>query len=245
MKWFLHRNGLAFAILNSHQREGSMNRRELLKGTGQLGFFWALQGFTLLELALVSRVEAATGWDLSSLTKQLSSDDALILVPTDELYARFKQEFNLRTAKLPAIRILVKNANAVSICLQWLKQSNIPFSTRCGGHSFEGLSQSNSVVIDTRMMNQTLLDTANQTLTVGAGASLGHIYKTISSAGFAYPGGSCPNVGVSGHLLGGGYGLLGRTYGLACDSLIAAEIVTADGRVEIASQETNPDATFH
>lgn len=218
-----------------------MNRRELLKNTGNLSLFWALQGFSLLESALISRVEAATGWDLGSLAKQLSSDDALILVPTNELYSQFKQEFNLRTAKLPAIRILVKNSGAVSICLQWLKQSNIPFSIRCGGHSFEGLSQSNSAVIDTRLLNESYLDVANETLSVGGGASLGQIYKTIAEAGFAYPGGSCPNVGVSGHLLGGGYGLLSRSYGLACDSLVSAEVVTADGRIETANQEVNSD----
>lgn len=218
-----------------------MKRRDLLKNTGTLGLFWAFQGFALLEAALISRVEAATGWDLNSLTKNLSADDALILVPTDELYARYNQEFNLRTAKLPAVRILVKNANAVAICLQWLKQSSIPFSIRCGGHSFEGLSQSNSVVIDTRLMNETHLDLVNQTLTVGGGASLGQIYKSIAPAGFAYPGGSCPNVGISGHLLGGGFGMLGRSHGLACDSLVSAEIVTADGRIETVSDEINPD----
>jgi|JI10StandDraft_1071094.scaffolds.fasta_scaffold192297_2 FAD/FMN-containing dehydrogenase len=217
------------------------NRRELLKDTGKLSILWGLQGFTLLEAILASRVEAATGWDLSPLTNNLSSDDALILVPTDELYARYNQEFNLRTAKLPAIRILVKNTQAVVICLQWLKKSDIPFSIRCGGHSFEGLSQCSSVVIDTRLINEAHVDVTHHTVTVGGGASLGHIYKTITAYGFAYPGGSCPNVGVSGHILGGGYGLLGRTYGLACDNLISAEIVTADGKIETASQDTNPD----
>jgi hypothetical protein len=218
-----------------------MNRRHFLKDTGKLSILWGLHGFTLLETVLVSRVEAATGWDLLPLTNNLSSSDALILVPTDELYARYNQEFNLRTAKLPAIRILVKNAHAVSICLHWLKKSEIPFSIRCGGHSFEGLSQSSSVVIDTRLMNQTEVDVTRQTVTVGGGASLGQIYKMITPFGFAYPGGSCPHVGVSGHLLGGGYGLLGRTFGLACDNLISAEIVTADGKIESASPETNSD----
>ncbi len=218
-----------------------MNRRTLLKNSGNMSLLWGLNGLTLLESIFMSRVQAATGWDIHSLIRQLGPEDALILIPTHELYSRFNQEFNLRTAKLPAVRILVKNPQAIVTSLQWLKQENIPFSIRCGGHSFEGLSQSHSVVIDTRLMNRVDVDLDQHTVNVGGGASLGQIYNAISPLGFAYPGGTCPNVGVSGHLLGGGYGLLARSFGLACDSLLSAEIVTADGRIEVVSEDRNPD----
>jgi FAD/FMN-containing dehydrogenase len=102
--------------------------------------------------------------------------------------------------------------------VKWCWSNNLPFAVRCGGHSYEGFSQSSSVVIDTRLIAATMINKHTQTASVGAGASLGQLYKAIAPLGFAFPGGSCPTVGVFGHLLGGGYGYLARPYGLACDN---------------------------
>ena len=77
---------------------------------------------------------------------------------------------------------------------------------RCGGHSYEGFSQSTSVVIDMRLMNAITVDPRTSTATVGAGDSLGGLYRAIAVHGLAFTGGSYPTVGISGHLLGGGYG---------------------------------------
>lgn len=69
----------------------------------------------------------------------------------------------------------------------------------------------------------------------------------MGSQGLALPGGSCPTVGVAGLVLGGGVGVLGRKYGLLCDNLLAAQVVTADGRLRScdAAQATyDPDGLF-
>jgi FAD/FMN-containing dehydrogenase len=194
-----------------------------------------------LESSLVSRAQAQTGLNVKTLVGKLTAQDATLLVPSDKMYAQYKQEFNLRTAKLPALRILVRTTQGLAISLSWLKENQIPFAIRCGGHSFEGFSQSSTVVVDTRLMNQIQIDPISKVLTVGGGASLGQIYKAVGEQGLAFPAGSCPNVGVSGHVLGGGYGLLSRSLGLACDSMLAAEIVMADGKIVTASAQSNPD----
>jgi FAD/FMN-containing dehydrogenase len=76
---------------------------------------------------------------------------------------------------------------------------------------------------------------------VGAGTRTGVLCKLLSDQGLAIPTGTCPSVGIAGLTLGGGLGVLGRVYGLTADSLVAAEVVLADGRVVQADEETHAD----
>jgi FAD/FMN-containing dehydrogenase len=113
--------------------------------------------------------------------------------------------FNIRTAFAPALRALCKSEAAVAAMVDWVRDQNVPFAIRCdGGHSFEGFSQSPQVVIDVRGIDAVAVDVAGQTVTVGAGASLGTVYQALQTSNLAFAAGSCPTVGVAGHVLGGG-----------------------------------------
>src|SRR5580692_783095 len=171
----------------------------------------------------------------------LPSTDALLLRPSDTQFAGYQKSFNTRTALTPQLRALCKTAGAVGVMVDWCRSNNLPFALRSGGHSYEGFSQSSSVVIDTRLMSAIKVDEASKTATVGAGASLGQVYKAIAKSGLAFPGGSCPTVGVSGHLLGGGYGYLARSYGLACDSLLSIALINPNGQQVQADAHQNAD----
>jgi FAD/FMN-containing dehydrogenase len=171
----------------------------------------------------------------------LPSSDALLLRPGDAQFPQYQTSFNERTALTPQVRAMCKTPRAVGTMIDWCRSHNLAFALRCGGHSYEGLSQSNSVVIDTRLMNTVMVDAAASTATVGAGASLGALYQGIAPHGFAFPGGSCPTVGVSGHVLGGGYGYLARPFGLACDNLLSVDLVNAQGQLVHADAEQNAD----
>jgi FAD/FMN-containing dehydrogenase len=171
----------------------------------------------------------------------LSSGDALLLRPGDANYTGCQAAFNLRTALRPQLRALCKTSKAVGVMVDWCRTNSLSFAVRCGGHSYEGFSQSASVVIDMRLMNTIAVDPRTSSATVGAGASLGDLYKAIARHGLAFTGGSCPTVGVSGHLLGGGYGYLARPYGLACDSLLSAALVNADGQEIHCDAKQNTD----
>jgi FAD/FMN-containing dehydrogenase len=171
----------------------------------------------------------------------IAAGDATFVLPGSSLYDGTLPAYNLRTELRPALRILTKTPRGVAQALDWLRTKTIPFALRSGGHCFEGFSQSTSVVLDTRLMNAIALDAANNTLTVGAGTSLGEIYKFVAPRGLAFPGGSCPTVGVSGHTTGGGFGLIGRGHGLACDALSAIDLIDADAKPVFADAQTNSD----
>ena len=141
----------------------------------------------------------------------------------------------------PQLRALCRSANAVGTMVDWCRSKNLPFAIRSGGHSFEGLSESSTVVLDTRLMSAIKVDVASKTVTVGAGASLGSIYKALAPHNLAFAAGSCPTVGVSGHSLGGGYGYLARPFGLTADNLLAIDLVDPQGHHVHADARQNPD----
>ena len=171
----------------------------------------------------------------------LSASDALLLRPGDAHFTDYQASFNLRTTLTPQLRALCKTAKAVAVMVDWCRSNSLPFAIRCGGHSYEGFSQSTSVVIDTRMMNAIMVDPKTNIASVGAGASLGALYRAIAPYKLAFTGGSCPTVGVSGHLLGGGYGYLARPFGLACDSLVSVDLVDPEGQQVHADAQQNAD----
>jgi len=140
----------------------------------------------------------------------LPASDALLLRPGDPGYETYEPASNERVLLRPQLRALCKTSKAVSVMVEWARTNGQPFALRSGGHSYEGFSQSASIVIDTRLMNHIEFNRRARTMTVGSGATLAPVYETIGAAGFGFPGGSCPTVGIAGHALGGGFGLIGR-----------------------------------
>ena len=167
--------------------------------------------------------------------------DVEFLTPGSPKFDQYLPASNLRTMLRPALRAMCKTGQSVAAMLDWVRTNGLPFALRSGGHSYEGFSQSVNVVIDTRRIEGVTLDAGRQTVTVGAGASLGAVYKALKGTEFAFAAGSCPTVGVAGHALGGGFGLLGRAYGLTCDNLLAVKIVTAESRILTADTQQEPD----
>ena len=134
------------------------------------------------------------------------------------------------------------NALDVQSAVNWAVANNVPIRARSGGHSYAGYSVlSDGLVVDLRNMKSISVNHRAGTATIGAGAQLIDVYAGLGSQGVTIPAGSCPSVGVGGHALGGGMGLAGRAFGLAGDNIVAAEIVTADGKLRTVNQRTNPN----
>ncbi len=112
---------------------------------------------------------------------------------------------------------------------------------RGGGHNYAGYSTGTDLVLDVTTMRTIHINKAGGTVTIGPGVRLNDFYTALAAQGVAIPGGTCPTVGVTGMTLGGGHGLVGRALGLTCDSLIAADIVTADGQVRHCDSKENSD----
>jgi FAD/FMN-containing dehydrogenase len=171
----------------------------------------------------------------------VSPDDVLLLTPSDAQYNDYLPAANIRTQLGPALRAVCNTEQGVAAMVDWVRSNQLAFALRCGGHSYEGFSQSSNVVIDLRGLAAVDVDKAAGVVTAGSGASLYQIYSALAAQGMALQAGSCPTVGVSGHILGGGHGLLARSHGLTCDSMQQVTVVDAQSRVLTANAASEPD----
>ena len=126
--------------------------------------------------------------------------------------------------------------------LNLTRDAGIAFAVRGGGHSVAGLSTCDGgVVIDLSPMRAVTVDTERRGAIVEPGATWGDYDAATGQHGLASTGGLISTTGVAGLTLGGGIGWLQRKHGLACDNLIGAELVTADGATVRASESERPD----
>lgn len=116
----------------------------------------------------------------------------------------------------------------------------VPIAARAGGHSYAGYSvPDGGLMLDLGALSS--VDVQGEQVVIGAGAKLKDVYAALGRADRCLPAGSCPSVGIAGLTLGGGIGVLSRKYGLTCDHLLSAQVVTADGKLRTASADSEPD----
>jgi FAD/FMN-containing dehydrogenase len=127
----------------------------------------------------------------------------------------------------------------VAETLAFVRRVGLRATVRSGGHCFAGRSSTGDVVLDVTPMDTVSVEAGRAR--VGAGARLGDVYDSLSGHGVTIPAGCGPTVGIAGLTLGGGLGVLGRAYGLTCDSLRAAEVVLPAGRVVECDQDRYAD----
>jgi FAD/FMN-containing dehydrogenase len=112
------------------------------------------------------------------------------------------------------------------------------FTIQSGGHNYAGYSLSNGIVVNMAKMNQIYWDFPNRKLTVGMGVRWAAIYPRLQGTGLIVVGGGCPDVGIAGFVMGGGWSWMSRSFGLGADNLLEAEIVLADSKVVILNEDT-------
>lgn len=198
---------------------------------------------TPAPLALVADAAPATAASTTVLPPlpNLSASDALLLQPSDPPYADYLAAANIRTRLNPALRAVCKTEHAVAAMVDWVRDNDLGFAVRCGGHSYEGFSQSADVVIDVRGLDTITVNKTAGLVTAGSGVSLFGVYQALAAQGLALQAGSCPTVGLSGHVMGGGHGLLARSHGLTCDSVQQINVVDSQGQVLQADSASEPD----
>lgn len=152
--------------------------------------------------------------------------------PDDSAYDTSRRLHNTRFDGLrPAAIVYAAGPDDIRECLDFARRSRaVRLSVRSGGHSYAGWSSGGQdhLVLDVSRLNA--ISSSGTAATVGAGAKLIDVYSRLGDHGRTVPAGSCPTVGVSGLTLGGGHGVLSRSYGLTCDSLTGATVITADGK---------------
>lgn len=171
------------------------------------------------------------------LTWPLSNDNVEYYKKGDAAYEVLRKGFNKRIDKFPLIISLCKNTAGVAEAIQYALKNNLPVAVKSGGHCMEGFSCNNGgMVINLSLLNKVEFGN-NEMVNVGPGCTLSNLYDTLLPKGRIIPGGSCGGVGIGGLVLGGGYGLLGRKYGLTCDSLLELTMVDGSGNIRNSNDD--------
>jgi FAD/FMN-containing dehydrogenase len=162
--------------------------------------------------------------------------------PGDAYYEDTVTLFNAMIARRPRYVAEAVAVEDVVAALAFARENDLPVAVRAGGHSVAGLSLvDDGIVIDLRGMRDIEVDPARRIARVGGGAVWADVDRATQAHGLAATGGRVSTTGVAGLTLGGGSGWLERKHGLAADNLVAAELVTADGRIVRASEDENSD----
>ncbi len=165
-----------------------------------------------------------------------------LVLPDDPGYDRARKVWNEMVDKRPAAVIYCAESDDVVAAVNFARSRNLLVSVRAGGHNVAGCSVCNGgIVIDVSRMKRIEVDPVRRIARAQAGLSLGEFDTATQSFGLATTMGVNADTGIAGLTLGGGFGKLGRKHGLSCDNLMAAEIVTADGRLLKASATENAD----
>ena len=176
---------------------------------------------------------------LSRLTSQLQGE----AIPRGHAgYDRARQVFNAAVQRYPALIVRCAGVNDVVAGIRWAREHELELAVRGGGHSVAGFGVcDDGLVLDLSCMKEVKVSTEAQTVTCGPGVTWADLDARTARFGLATPGGVVSSTGVGGLALGGGVGWLIRKYGLTCDNLLSAELITADGRLAIADEAHHCD----
>ena len=157
---------------------------------------------------------------------------------TDAGYDERRTLFNAMIDKRPRVIAACETPTDIRAALDRAREDGLEVAIRSGGHSVAGQSTNDDgLVIDVRDMKSIDIDAAARRARVGGGCTWAEFDAAAQQHGLADHGGRVSTTGVTGLTLGGGSGWLERKHGLACDNLLAVELVTADGR-EIRADDT-------
>ncbi|HKP51759.1 MAG TPA: FAD-binding oxidoreductase [Chloroflexia bacterium] len=165
-----------------------------------------------------------------------------VITPEDPGYDEARTVFLGSIDRRPAAIIRVADANDVSRVISLARETGLELAVRSGGHSAAGHGVTDGgIVLDLSEMKVLEIDVERRTAWAETGLTAGEYTNAVGAYGLATGFGDTGSVGIGGITLGGGIGYLVRKHGLTIDSLIAADIVTADGQLLHVDAETHPD----
>ena len=160
----------------------------------------------------------------------------------DAGYDEARQVWNANIDKRPALIARCAGVSDVINAVNFARANHLLVSVRGGGHNIPGNCVCNGgLVIDLTGMKGIRVDPVRRTVRAEGGVKWGEFDHETQAFGLATTGGTDADTGIAGLTLGGGIGWLSGRYGLACDNLIAADIVTADGQLRHINASENPD----
>jgi len=165
-----------------------------------------------------------------------------VLCANDDGYHTVRKIHNGMIDRYPDVIVRCAGVADIKRALQFSSENALSISIRGGGHSIPGFSVCDKgMMIDLEEMTSIQVDPAGRTVRAEAGANWGQFDYETQAFGLATTGGLVRTTGIAGLTLSGGHGFLMRRFGLACDNLLSAEVLTADGRLIKASPVENAD----
>jgi len=165
-----------------------------------------------------------------------------LIRPGDANFDVARSVYNGLIDRRPALIVRPRGAADVIDAVNYAREQGLALAVRCGGHSVAGNGTvDGGVLVDLSSLKGVHVDPAAATARVNGGVLVGELDRETQLFGLATPSGRVTTTGVGGFTLGGGYGWLSPKFGLACDNLLSADVVTADGRIVTASETENDD----
>ncbi|MGH3261831.1 MAG: FAD-binding oxidoreductase, partial [Trebonia sp.] len=159
-----------------------------------------------------------------------------LIGPVDSRYDEARSVYNGMIDKRPAAIARCQDVADVIACVRFAREHGVAIAVRGGGHSAAGLGVwDDALVIDLSRLRSTTVSPGDHTVRADAGCTWGDVDHATVAFGMATPSGFLASTGVAGLTLGGGIGYLTRRFGLTVDSLLAADVVLADGTFVTAS----------
>jgi len=165
-----------------------------------------------------------------------------LILPGDSRYDETRKVWNAAIDKKPAAIVVCRSEEDVKAAVQFAREKNLSISIRGGGHHVGGFAVCNDgLMIDLSQMRKVKVDAERRVAIVEGGTTLGDIDTETQKHGLATPTGTISETGVAGLALNGGIGYLRGKYGLTCDNLVGARVVTEKGSVLYVNEENHPD----
>jgi FAD/FMN-containing dehydrogenase len=165
-----------------------------------------------------------------------------LITPDDADYDQMRTVYGGGFDSRPSLIARVADDTDVVRVIRHAREAGLELAIMSGGHSFAGHSTTDGgILLDLRDMKALDIDTEQRTIWAETGVTSGDVTRRAEADGLVVGFGDTASVGIGGITLGGGIGYLVRKYGLTIDSLLAADLVTADGRVLRVDADTHPD----
>ena len=192
-----------------------------------------------MALARIPAFGPQTPVDLAAFEATIAGE---VITPEDDTYEAARPVHSLNFDARPAIIVRAANATDVARTVLFARESGLELAVRSGGHSLAGYGTvEGGIVLDMGAMKGLYIDAERRLAWAQSGLTAGEFTNAAAEHGLATPFGDTGSVGIAGLTLGGGIGWLVRKYGLAIDSLVSVEVVTADGRIIVANETEHAD----
>ena len=232
-----------------------MDRRRFIRSSLSVAIAASIPGLHVLAESLLhtpttvpADIDAVTGDGAEVTLKQAAVQelsDSLkgrLILPGGDAYDRARWLLNARYDKYPALVVQPTGAADVQNAVTFARENNLLLAVKCGGHSASGNSSCDKgMQIDLSELRHARVDRASRTARIAGGSLLGELDHESMSHGLVTTAGSVSHTGVGGLTLGGGFGRLGRRFGLTIDNVLEMDIVTPDGKLRRVGPDDDAD----